>query len=380
VTRWVDGLKSAGVAAGIKPSSELDLGLLVADRPVTWAGTFTRNAAAAECVNWNRSVLGRPARALIVNSGNANACTGGGGRIAVEAAAAAVAEAVGCDVEEVLVCSTGPIGVPLDARLIEAALPAAARSLAPEVDGFSRSILTTDTFPKVSTWTSDGASITGVAKGAAMIAPNMATMLAFVGTDAEVPADALQEATDWAVDRSFNRLWLDGCESTNDSVFVLATGRGPELASRELRAGLLRVCSELALKMARDAEGATKLVRINVEGATSEAAAVELGRAVAGSNLWKAAAHGADPNWGRVLAAIGAVDRQLDIQTTSVAIGDELLFDKGEPCGRLGAAAAAMRADEFSVSVTLDRGDGAAEVLTSDLSEEYVTLNAEVTT
>jgi glutamate N-acetyltransferase/amino-acid N-acetyltransferase len=380
VTRWVDGLTSAGVAAGIKPSGDLDLGLLVADRPITWAGAFTRNAAAAECVRWNRAHLGHRARALVVNSGNANACTGSAGRHTVEATAAAAAEQIGCGADEVLVCSTGPIGVPLDARLIESAVPAAANSLTDSVDDFSRSLLTTDTFPKVSTASSSGASVTGVAKGAAMIAPNMATMLAFLGTDANVPADALQPAVDWAVDRSFNRLCLDGCESTNDSVVVFATGAGPALEQEDLRAMLLDVCSQLALKMARDAEGSTKLVRIRIEGARTEAHAAELGRAVARSDLWRAAAHGADPNWGRVLSAMGSVDRRLDVERTSVAIGDEVLFAKGEPSGLLAAAAAAMSGDEFTVLVVLDQGDAAAEILTADLSEEYVTLNAEVTT
>jgi glutamate N-acetyltransferase/amino-acid N-acetyltransferase len=213
-----------------------------------------------------------------------------------------------------------------------------------------------------------------------MIAPNMATMLAFLGTNADVSADALQAAVGWAVDRSFNRLCLDGCESTNDSVMVFSTGAGPKLGQDELRAGLLEVCSQLALKMARDAEGGTKLVRIRIEGAGTEGHAAELGRAVARSNLWRAAAHGADPNWGRVLAAMGTVDRQLDLERTSVAIGDEVLYSKGEPTGLLGAAAAAMSGDEFAVSVVLDQGDAAAEILTADLSEEYVTLNAEVTT
>lgn len=368
------------MAAGIKPSGALDVGLLVAERPLTWAGAFTRNPAAAECVNWNRAALGRRARALVVNSGNANACTGSAGRNTVEATAAATAGLIGCRVDEVLVCSTGPIGVPLDARLIETALPSAACSLGAEVEDFSRSLLTTDTFPKVSTSSASGASVIGVAKGAAMIAPNMATMLAFLGTDADVSSDDLRAAVDWAVDRSFNRLCVDGCESTNDSVLVLATGNGPKLGPQELRDGLLEVCSDLALKMARDAEGATKLVRVRIEGARSETHAVELGRAVARSDLWRAAAHGADPNWGRVLAAVGAVDRGLVVGTTSVAIDDELLFAKGEPCGLLAVAAAAMSGDEFTVTVTLDQGDAVAEVLTADLSEEYVTLNAEVTT
>jgi len=220
----------------------------------------------------------------------------------------------------------------------------------------------------------------GVAKGAAMLAPNMATMLAFIGTDATVEPDALQAALSYAVERSFNRLCIDSCESTNDSVIALATGAGPAVDDSELRSGLLKVCGDLALKMARDAEGGTKLIRVRVNGARDEAHGVTLGKSVASSNLWCAAAHGADPNWGRVLSAMGSVDRSLDITSTAVAIGDEVVFASGEPGGFLANAAAAMHGDEFTVTITLAAGDASAEVLTCDLSEEYVTVNAEVTT
>jgi len=213
-----------------------------------------------------------------------------------------------------------------------------------------------------------------------MIAPNMATMLAFVGTDARVPADELQASLGWAVERTFNRLSLDACESTNDSVVALATGAGPEVDANALRAGLLEVCAGLATKIARDAEGATKLVRVSVTGARDEEHAVALGRAVAASDLWRAAVHGGDPNWGRVLAAVGSADRNLDLDAVSVSVGGEILFDRGEPVGVLAAAAAAMRDGEFRVELVLGQGHGSAEVLTADLSEEYVTLNAEVTT
>ncbi|MDQ3771569.1 MAG: bifunctional glutamate N-acetyltransferase/amino-acid acetyltransferase ArgJ [Actinomycetota bacterium] len=380
VTRWPQGLQSAGVAAGIKGGDALDLGFLVADGPAVWAGVFTTNAAAAACVAWCRARLGGTVRGVVVNSGNANACTGSSGRAAVEATAAAGAIALGCSADEILVCSTGPIGIPLDARVIAAGLPVAMASLSPDASAFSRSIMTTDTYPKVSSATAGGALVTGVAKGAAMIAPNMATMLAFVGTDARVPADELQASLGWAVERTFNRLSLDACESTNDSVVALATGAGPEVDANALRAGLLEVCAGLATKIARDAEGATKLVRVRVKGARDEEHAVALGRAVAASDLWRAAVHGGDPNWGRVLAAVGSADRNLDLGAVSVSVGGELLFERGEPAGVLAAAAAAMRDGEFSVEVMLGQGHGSAEVLTADLSEEYVTLNAEVTT
>jgi len=378
--KWPSGLRSAGVSCGIKPSGALDLGLLVAEHSATWAGTFTQNAAAASCVDWCRGALGHPAHALVVNSGNANACTGEAGRATVEATAAAAAAELGCEAAEVLVCSTGPIGVPLNADLLSAALPEAVAALSPDTDDFSRSLLTTDAYTKVSSASAGAASIVGVAKGAAMLNPNMATMLAFIGTDATVEPDTLQTSLTYAVERSFNRLCIDACESTNDSVITLATGAGPAVDEPALRSALLKVCGDLALKMARDAEGATKLIRVRVNGARDEAHAVALGKSVASSNLWCAAAHGADPNWGRVLSAMGSVDRSLDISTTAVAIGDEVVFASGEPGGFLANAAAAMHGDEFTVTVTLDAGEGAAEVLTTDLSEEYVTLNAEVTT
>ena len=379
-TKWPSGLRSAGVASGIKPSGALDCGLLVADHPAVWAGTFTRNAAAAACVEWCRERRGAPARALVVNSGNANACTGTAGRTTVAATASAAAAELGCEPDDVLVCSTGPIGVPLDAGLLAASLPQATAALSPDTDDFARSLLTTDTYTKVSTASAGAASVVGVAKGAAMLAPNMATMLAFIGTDGAVEPDELQAALSYAVERSFNRLCIDACESTNDSVIAIATGAGPTVDDSELRSALLKVCGELALKMARDAEGGTKLIRVRVDGARGEDHAVSLGKSVAASNLWCAAAHGADPNWGRVLSAMGSVDRTLDISGASVTIGDEVVFASGEPEGFLANAAAAMHGDEFTVTVTLDAGDASAEVLTCDLSEEYVTLNAEVTT
>ena len=378
--RWPRGLTSAGAAAGIKRSGKLDLGLLVADAPVAWAGAFTRNAAAAACVGWCREALGRPVRAIVVNSGNANACTGPAGRAAVEKAATAAAEELGCEAGEVLVCSTGPIGIPLDPALVAAALPEAFRALRPQTDDFARSILTTDSHPKHASASAGGASFVGVAKGAAMVAPNMATMLAFIGTDASVSADELQSGLDWAVRRTFNRLCIDACESTNDSVVALASATGPSVEEGVLRTALGAVCSELALQIARDAEGGTKLVRVRVSGARDEDHAVALGRAVASSDLWRAAAHGADPNWGRVLSAVGAADRSFELGAGTLRIGDETLFAKGEPRGSLEVAAAAMRAPEFTVALTIGAGPAEAEVLTADLSEDYVKLNAEGTT
>ena len=377
--QWPAGVTSAGVSCGIKPGGELDVGMMVFDAPLAWAGTFTKNAAAAAPVSWCRARMGKPARALVVNSGNANACTGPEGEQVMHRVIAAAAETVGCEPEEVLVASTGPIGVPLPAELVAGALPTASASLSPDVSSFAQAILTTDTRPKVTIQESEGVRTVGVAKGAAMLAPNMATMLAFLVTDAALPAPELQTALQHAVARSFDRVCVDACESTNDSVFLVATGAVP--AEKEAFGDLLEAsCRELAEQMARDAEGGTKLVRITVEGAADESAAALLGRAVAASALWRAAVHGGDPNWGRVLAALGAADRDLVLSDVALAIGGEPVFSGGAPAGSPDAAAKQMSGDEILVSCVVGEGPGRAEVLSSDLSPEYVTLNAYGTT
>ncbi|MGH2735373.1 MAG: bifunctional glutamate N-acetyltransferase/amino-acid acetyltransferase ArgJ [Actinomycetota bacterium] len=375
--RWPAGVRSSAAACGIKTDGASDVGLLVADDPVAWAGTFTTNAAAAACVGWDRNLRGAPVRAVVVNSGNANACTGEAGRAAVVTSSEGVAGALGCSPQEVLVSSTGTIGIPLDATLITEGLPGLTRDLSDDAGPFARAILTTDTYPKAASTSVGAATIAGVAKGAAMMAPNMATMLAFVATDARSSVEALQASLNDAVNRTFNRLCLDACESTNDMVIVLATGRGPSVEPNELTAGLTEVCAELAEKIARDAEGGTKLLRISIEGALDEPAAVSLGKAVASSDLWRAAAHGGDPNWGRILSALGACDRGLDLERVEVALGDEIVFAKGEPIGRLAVAAATLRRSEVAIRCVVGDGPGEAEVLSADLSEEYVTLNAE---
>lgn len=371
---WPAGITSAGVAAGIKTDGALDLGVLVGEAPLEWAGVFTRNAAAAASVTWDRARLGHPVRALVVNSGNANACTGRAGEAAVAATTAATAQALGCTPEEVLVASTGPIGVVLDADKITGSIPSALETLSPSPDAFAEAIITTDTYTKIVTSAGEPTFV-GVAKGAAMVAPGMATMLAFVATDAAATQSELQAALAIAVERSFNRICIDGCESTNDSVICLTTGEVSCSAER-LAAGLQDVCDQLALAIAKDAEGGTKLVRVQVTGAVDEATAAAYGRAIASSSLWRAAVHGADPNWGRVLAALGAHDRSLDLAAVEIAIGPETVFRFGEVVGSVDAARKAMEADSFDLSCVVGSGPGAAEVLTSDLSPSYVTLNA----
>ena len=378
--RWPEGVRSAGVSSGIKPGGAGDLGLIVFDGSVPWAGTFTQNAAAAAPVVWCRSRRGNDVRALVVNSGNANACTGTAGNTALRVEVEAAAEQLGCSDTEILVASTGPIGVPLPVDKIVDGLPAAIAGLATEADAFAGSILTTDTVPKIASATAGDARVVGVAKGAAMLAPNMATMLAFVVTDADVDEGTLQKVLDVAVERSFNRISVDACESTNDSVFMFATGKTPHGNIDDLVEATEQVCKELALAMVKDAEGGSKLVRISVEGAADESAACSLGRAVAASALWRAAVHGSDPNWGRVMSALGSADRSLELRDVSITIGDVDVFAKGEPVEDLTPAHAVMQGTEIALRCVVGSGPGHAEVLTSDLSPGYVTLNAEGTT
>ncbi|MDQ3751405.1 MAG: bifunctional glutamate N-acetyltransferase/amino-acid acetyltransferase ArgJ [Actinomycetota bacterium] len=374
--RWPGGFAGAGVASGIKGDGKLDLGLIVADEDVSWAGAFTANGAAASCVHHCRSLLGRAARTIVVNSGNANACTGQEGNRAVRVVAEEVAREVGCLPQEVLVASTGPIGVPLPTELLVGALPRAMRSLTGEVDPFAASILTTDTGTKTAKADLDGASITGVAKGAGMLAPNMATMLAFIATDARIPLELLQPSFSNVVTRTFNRVVVDGCESTNDSAFLLSSCRGERVDSERWARGLHDVCSDLAQQMARDGEGATRSFKIGVAGAKDEASAVALGRAVASSTLWRAAVNGADPDWGRIVAALGSVDRSLDLAALTISIGDVQLLRKGQPTGLEKDAERVMQAMDFDVTCDVGAGTGSARVLSADMSCDYVRINA----
>jgi glutamate N-acetyltransferase / amino-acid N-acetyltransferase len=371
--RWPKGFSSAGVSCGIKQQGR-DLGLLACEHPAGWAGTFTMNAAAAAPVMWCRSKLGSPVRAIVVNSGNANACTGVAGRAAVEEEAKVAGAALGASSEDVLVASTGPIGVRLPIDKLVAATPELVRNLTGEVNEFAESILTTDTATKLAVSNLGDASIVGVAKGAAMLAPNMATMLAFIATDANFPE--LQAALQDAVDHSFNRISVDACESTNDSVFLIASGEAGAVDEDKFLTGLRDVCSELAEQIVRDAEGGTRTVRIHVRGAGSDDQAADLARAVAASALWRAAVHGSDPNWGRIASALGATDRSLDPAGLAITIGSEPVFDHGEPAASLERAAKEMEADDITVGCVVGSGPGEAIVLTADLSPEYVELNA----
>jgi glutamate N-acetyltransferase / amino-acid N-acetyltransferase len=376
--RLPHGVRAGGINSGIKQSSP-DLGVLVFDEPADWAGTFTQNAAAAPCVIWSRARLGSPIRLVVVNSGNANACTGVAGTTAVATTVETGSGSLGCDPKEVLVSSTGPIGIRLPVEKIAGSLPRLVDEAGADVLPFAQAILTTDTTTKLASTNAGGAQIVGVAKGAAMLAPNMATMLTFMVTDAAIPRSELQAILQKAVDSSFNRLSVDACESTNDSVYLFTTAKRPVDRER-FAASVEAVAKDLAEQIVRDAEGGSKVVRVHVSGARDENHAADLGKSIAASALWRAAVFGGDPNWGRVLAAMGSADRKLDVKRVRIGIGDVTVLDRGEPTASLDAAAAQMTGKDIVLRCDVGEGDASVEILTTDLSPTYVELNAGGTT
>jgi glutamate N-acetyltransferase/amino-acid N-acetyltransferase len=388
----VPGFRLAGVAAGIKKKADaLDLGLVAADAPCAAAAVFTRNRvkAAPVVVAAERVRRGR-AQALLVNAGCANACTGRPGLGATRATTAAAARRLGIAPELVLPASTGAIGALLPEDRVAAALPALVAALSPEgLPDFSRAILTTDAGPKVVNGTVRVAggpvAVVGVAKGAGMICPDMATTLAFVLTDAVIGAALLRKLLRDATDVTFNAITVDGDTSTNDTIAVLAsgrTGRRISLGSADARrfgAALTEILGGLARKVVADGEGATKVVEIVVRGAPSALAARAVARRIAGSPLVKTAFFGQDPNWGRLLAAAGATRVAFDPDRVRIAVDGVPIVRRGLG---LGAAAeerarAVMRGPEYKVELDLGAGRGEARVLTCDLGLEYVRINAD---
>ncbi len=388
------GYRAGAVMARIKPGSERpDLVLVCSDRPAAAAAAFTTNRVQAAPIQVDREHLEHGcARAVVLNAGNANACTGAQGVVDARRMCEVAAAALGVRTEEVLVCSTGVIGVPMPMPAVEAALPALANGLT--VDGgpaAARAIMTTDTVPKevaVELAVADGAvRIGGMAKGAGMIAPHMATMLSVVTTDAVIGREALQALLAAAVERSFNCVTVDGDMSTNDTIIVLANGAGgvdvgPGAPSHEaFAAALEHVCRQLARMVARDGEGATKLVPVQVQGALDEAEARRIGLSVANSNLVKTAIFGNDPNWGRILCAAGYAGVDFDPDQVEVSLCGVPIFRQGAglPFDKA-ALSQAMRADEVVIRIDLQRGSAAAEVFTCDFSYDYVRINADYTT
>jgi glutamate N-acetyltransferase/amino-acid N-acetyltransferase len=387
------GYRASGSSAGIKADNGLDLALIVSDTPATAAAVFTTNRAQAAPILVSRehlSASGGVVRAIVINSGCANACTGDEGLRAARDMAAETARLVKCSVAEVLVASTGVIGVALPIDKIRSALPEAFRGLANDHGSMAaRAIMTTDPFPKEAAAEvqigGHTIRIGGMAKGSGMIEPMMATMLAFITTDADVPQPLLARALREAVDDSFNAITVDGECSTNDSVMLLANGAStisidPGNYGLFLQ-GLHAVCRELALGIVRGGEGATKLVTVTVTGAASAADARRAAKAIANSLLVKTAIHGGDPNWGRLIAVAGRANVAFELSRALVMIGPTTLFRNGRPYDEAAAEAAEyLKGTDITLTVGLGAGSASSTVWTCDLSAEYVRINAEYRT
>jgi glutamate N-acetyltransferase/amino-acid N-acetyltransferase len=378
------GFAAGGFACGIKPDGQLDLAVVTAVAGTIGAAVFTTNRAAAAPVVVSRSNLadGPSVRAVVVNSGCANAGTGDEGIAAALTTVAAVAADVGCDPDEVLVCSTGGIGKPLEVDKVVAGLA----SLIPHVasspgsgTSAAEAIMTTDTVPKETLYRGGSFTVGGMAKGAGMVRPDMATMLVVVTTDAVVRPAQLREALQAAVDESFHALNIDGCPSTNDTVILLASGSSGVVPSpAELTTAVGRVCWDLANQLAADAEGASRVVTIDVVGAPDSATARRAGRLVCDSALVRSAFYGGDPNWGRLLGALGAGDIEFDPDEFGIAYEGVAVAEDGREVSHDPAALHAGIAEgDFTVTMTIGRGPGSARVLTTDLTPEYVNFNAE---
>ena len=387
------GFRAAGVSAGIKASGNPDLALLVSDAPAHVAAVFTTNKVLAAPVVVSQEHLARSgglARAIVVNSGCANACTGDTGMRDAREMVAETARLVGCPVEQVLVASTGVIGVGLPMDKVRSGLPIAFRALgADRGPDAARAIMTTDLSPKESAARvaigGRETAIGGMAKGAGMIEPMMATMLGFVTTDAVVPHALLDRALRDAVDQTFNAITVDGDSSTNDCVLLLASGASgvvvDEAGYEMFVAGLTAVCRELALAIVRGGEGATKLVTVNVTGAASSAEARKAAKVIANSMLVKTALHGGDPNWGRLICAAGRAGVSFDASRAAVTMGSLVLFKDGQPHDELAPAAAEyLKGSDLTIGVDLGSGRASSTVWTCDLSAEYVRINADYRT
>jgi glutamate N-acetyltransferase/amino-acid N-acetyltransferase len=375
------GFRGAAIAAGLKSSGALDLTLIVNDGPrFDAAAVYTTNKVVAAPVIWSREVTkGKLVRAAVLNSGGANACTGPQGFADTHQTAEKVGELLNISSGEVVVCSTGLIGELLPMPKIISGLESIATTLKMEsLDDVSRAIMTTDSVPKVATSSINGSEFAGIAKGAGMLAPALATMLSVVMTDAVLPVD-VQEIFTRVADRTFNRIDSDGCTSTNDTVLLMGSGAsGVELGEAELEAALMEICESLASQLIADAEGSTKTVAITVKGAATEIEAVEVARACARNNLLKCAIFGADPNWGRVLAAVGTADAQMDALNIDVFLNGIHVAKQSAPFEDKNLVSFEDRLVELEVH--LNMGNAVATVMTNDLSHDYVHENSAYST
>ncbi|MGF1469281.1 MAG: bifunctional glutamate N-acetyltransferase/amino-acid acetyltransferase ArgJ [Sandaracinaceae bacterium] len=392
----VDGFRFAATACGVKPNGELDLGLLVADDAVATAGLFTRNRVKAAPVelSMQRVERGR-AHAIVVNSGNANACTGKRGMEDAKVITSIVADELGVADDLVLMASTGPIGQMLPSEKIENALPGLIGELAPDrIAAFSRAIMTTDRWPKVASikfplGNKEEVTVLGIAKGAGMIHPDLATTLAFVVTDAPMHSSFLARALHTAVDQTFNLLTVDGCTSTNDSVFGMASGRveaeplrGADRDARRFIDAMVDVLGELGKRIVEDGEGARHVVRVEVTGAPSEEAARKVAGEIAKSLLVKSMVHGRSPNWGRLMAAAGTAGVAFDPNKVDIKFGRVTVVKKGLGQGPEAEEQArrVMAEPSYTIALKLGPGKAKAHYLFCDVGNDYLAINAGETT
>ena len=391
------GFTAAGVSAGLKPSGRPDLGLLVGDPGTTAAGLFTTNRVAAAPVRLTRAcVAAGHGRAVIVNSGQANAATGDRGDADARTVVDATAEALGMEGSDVLACSTGVIGEPVHVEPLLEGLPILVRGLTSAGGSeFARAIMTTDTVDKQAIARAGVMRVGGCAKGVGMIAPNLATMLVFVTTDARIAQPDLQRLADEQLKERFNALTVDGCTSTNDTVLLFASGAAPDgpvvtpgtPAWNDLSAAVAEVGASLAGQLVADGEGVTHVMLVDVAGAASAHDARVVAKAVADSPLVKTAAFGGDPNPGRILQAVGSSGVDVGAAAIDIAIGGVRLVEGGtipaayfEDDALSSAARIAMKEHEIHVEVSIGNGPGASRALGCDLSYEYVRINGEYTT
>ncbi|MCJ8307836.1 MAG: bifunctional glutamate N-acetyltransferase/amino-acid acetyltransferase ArgJ [Hyphomicrobiales bacterium] len=392
----MQGVRIATAQAGIKYAGRTDLLLMVFDQPASVAGVFTKSKCASAPVDWCRDVLSQgsapTASAVVVNAGNANAFTGVKGAQATKVTAEAAAAACACDPEKVYLASTGVIGEPLDAGAFAGRLADMQKEATHDAwQSAAEAIMTTDTYAKLATtaFEIDGVPcrINGIAKGSGMIAPDMATMLSFVVTDAPVAPQLLQSLLSELTESSFNAVTVDSDTSTSDTVLLFATGEadlaeldnGDEQRAAPLKAALKEVLQDLALQIVRDGEGATKQVEVRVQGAESDQSAKKIALSIANSPLVKTAIAGEDANWGRVVMAVGKAGEPADRDLLAISFGDIRVAVNGErdPSYDEDAASAVMKEDEITITVDIGLGDGQSRVWTCDLTKEYVAINGD---
>ena len=379
--RLPEGFIGGATAAGLKSNGALDLTIIQNIGPrFDAAAVYTSNKVVAAPVMWSREVTkGKVVRAVALNSGGANACTGSQGFQDTHKTAEKVGQLLGISSGEVVICSTGLIGERLPVDKILMGLDVIASNLsAQSLADVSQAIMTTDTVPKVATSQVEAVTVTGIAKGAGMLAPALATMLSVVMTDAVLPANA-QEIFSKVIDRTFNRIDSDGCTSTNDTVLLMGSGAsGIELSAQNLTAALTEVCASLADQLIADAEGSTKSVSISVMGAANEEDAVEIARACARNNLLKCAIFGGDPNWGRVLAAVGTAKAEMDPLSIDVVLNGVEVAKGSAPFADKNLVSFADR--KVLIEINMNLGSATATVVTNDLSHDYVHENSAYST